>query len=140
MSDANRIVLDHNNTGHHEEGVLDTVATPGMNVVLASDGKFDPGAGVASATLPSIVVENANTGGSIDTVQAVGDVFSYFIPNRGDRINLILLDGQVIVIGDLLKADAAGKFIKTATAPAQFIAEEALSPSGSDGRISGRAL
>lgn len=128
-TDAKRtITLDGNNQIVHEEGVLDTAAFPGMNIVLASDGNFDPGAGVASATLPRIVKEDVlSKGRTVDDEIAIGDIVPMGIPTRGAKMQVLVLSGEDVDKGELLVADSAGKFVTTAAAPAQFEASESSS-------------
>jgi hypothetical protein len=125
---ANTIVLQDG--GVHEEGILDTAASPGMNIVLADDGKFDPGAGVASATLPCIVKESSLEGKTVDDEIAIGALAPYLIPRRGQLVQILIKDAEDLDIGELVKANTAGLFVATATAPAQFRMEEALVASG----------
>lgn len=115
------------------EATLDTAAKPGMNICIAADGKYDPGAGVASAEQIQIVNEDNLVhagGGTVDGTYAIADKASYLIPNIGDEVALLVLDAEVCTIGALFKPNAAGKFVKTATAPAQFMCLETITVSG----------
>lgn len=139
MSTPQMIMLDPGYT--YEEGVLDTVASPGMNIKRASDGKFDPGAPAVEGSVSRIVMEDSLQGKTIDDAYAVGDVVRYGIPKKGERVLLKVLDGETVVIGSLMVANSAGKFIvETSETVAQFEADEAVSPSGSDGFVRARAL
>jgi len=128
-----RTILLCADRGREEDGVLGTAAQPGMNIVLASDGEYDPGAGVASASQINIVTESYNAlnqGKTVDDTIAIGDRASFLSPQTGERVAVLLKSGEAASIGSLLKADSAGLFVVTATAPAQFVAREALTASG----------
>jgi hypothetical protein len=128
-----RTILLRADRGREEEGVLDTAAQPGMNIVLASDGKYDPGAGVASASQINIVTESYNAlnqGKTVDDTIAIGDRASFITPIPGERYAILLKNAEAASVGSLLKADSAGLFVVTASAPAQFVAREALTASG----------
>ncbi len=136
---ANTILLDAAGS-KREEGTLDTVASPGMNIVLASDGNFDPGAGATDATLPRIVVEDSLQGKTVSDAYVVGERVFYMIPRRGDVVNILGLSGQTLNKAVLVEADSAGKFIIGTGASVQFIIEEDAGVLSADKLVAGRAL
>lgn len=123
-----------------EEGTLDTAALPGMNIVLASDGDFDPGAGAADANLSRIVTEDALQGKTVSDTYAVGDKVFYVIPRSGDVINLLGLSGQTLNKATLVEADSAGKFVVGTGTSVQFIIEVDAGTLSADTLVAGRKI
>lgn len=139
MTDANTIMLDGPEV--YEEGILDTAALPGMNIVLGTDGNFDPGADAAEGNISRIVIEDALQGKTVSQTYAIADRVRYIIPRKGQRVAVLVLDGQTVTKGSLLVANAAGKYIvETAEGVATFEAIEAAAPSGSDALVAVRAI
>lgn len=125
----------------YEEASLDAAAYPGQMIVLAADGNYDPGAGVASAPMTNILLEDALQGNTIDTQYSSGDTAPYVTVNRGDRMLILCLSGEDLDVGELVKADSNGKFVATATAPAQFeILEDSGGALAADTHLLARAL
>ena len=143
MGRYNVIRLRTTGVPSYDEAILDTAAAPGMNVVIAADGKYDPGAGVASAEQFNLVTEDYNVlrgGKGVDDAYPVGEPCSIFNPLRGDIVAVLLKQNEDVAIGNLLKADGAGLWVKTATAPAKLCALEALNPTTGNALIRCRVL
>lgn len=105
------IVLKGNSHGHHEEGILDTVATPGMHVQLAADGKYDLSPAAAAELVKQslmVVKEDAYQGKTIDDAYAIGDVVFLYHPQPGDHIHAFVKSGANIAVGDILVAEGGG--------------------------------
>lgn len=77
---------------------------------------------------------------SVTEAVTVGDDVRAFVPEVGCTYNVILADGETIVKGDMLASGGDGTVVEaTATGATPdvvlFVAEEALSPSGANGRL-----
>lgn len=117
---------------------------PGMLVNLDADGEFQllPTAGGAV----SFFIADMNTieQKSVTEALTVGDMAAAFVPEVGCTYNLVLKAGQTIVKGDALTSEANSGLVVKATLTGatpdtvMFVAEEALSPSGANGRIRAR--
>lgn len=118
---------------------------PGMLVELTAGGEWQ-------------VQSTAGAGGDIyiadmdvirqkDVTEALtaGDNHKAFVPEVGRTYNLILTDGENVAKGALLAAAGDGKVVEATSGTATpdvalFAAEEALAPSGADGRIRARYI
>lgn len=105
------IVLKGNSKGHHDEGTLDTVGTPGMHVQLAADGKYD----ISPATLAEcvkdeliILKEDRLQGKTIIEAYAIGDLGFLYFPIPGDHIHAFVKSGADIAVGDKLVQEGGG--------------------------------
>lgn len=117
---------------------------PGMLVNLDADGEFQllpTGGGASSFFIADMnVIEQK----SATEALTIGDMASAFVPEVGCTYNLVLKDGQTIAVGDPLTSEAnTGLVVKATLTGAtpdtvMFVAEEALSPSGANGRIRAR--
>lgn len=116
---------------------------PGMLVELTSGGEWQvhstaQGGGDVLIADMNVIEQKAVT----EALTAGGNAKA-FVPQVGYTYNLILTDGQTIAKGDPLASAGNGKLVAATTGTATpgvtlFIAEEALSPSGADGRIRAR--
>ena len=104
----NRIVLK--GRCHHKEGVADSAISPGMDIAMAPDGKFDPNQAKRGAAAGPVMIakEDGLQGKSIDDAYATADIVFYYMPSSGDEVNLLVKDGQTIAVGDLLIGDGGG--------------------------------
>lgn len=84
--------------GRRAEGRLDTIASPGMNIQMASDGDFDPSSGPGI----QVVMEDGLRGKTVTGAYAVDDVVFFYEPLPGDRFQVLVKDGEVITKGDQL--------------------------------------
>lgn len=117
---------------------------PGMLVALDADGEFElltTGGGASSFFIADMnVVEQK----SATEALTIGDMAKAFVPEVGCTYNLVLKDGETIAKGDPLTSEAASGLVVEATLTGatpdtiMFVAEEALSPSGANGRIRAR--
>lgn len=114
----------------HGEGILDGSALPGMAIVRAADGKYDPGAGTAGAELPIILKEDGLSGRSVTDQYVAGDLGLWFIPENGDRFLVLLKDGGSVVRGEGLEPDSTGKFVASVSNEYQSL--QTVSAVGSD--------
>src|ERR1044072_8253678 len=99
------IVTKGKSYGHHDEGILDTIVSPGMHIQLAADGHYDPSPATAAElvkTNPMIVKEDAYQGKTVNDAYAVGDVVFYYEPIPGDHCLLLVKSGENIAVGDYL--------------------------------------
>jgi hypothetical protein len=126
MSDSNRtIVLKGNAKGHHEEGVLSTVCTPGMHVTLQSNGQYAKSPETSAELVKKgvfIACEDQHQGKTIADAYAIGDIVFLYKPVSGDHVNLFIKSGQNIAVGDLIVAEGGGSgyFIEAAGTEAQY--------------------
>ncbi len=116
---------------------------PGMAVELNGSGEFIVHG--AAGTVDDMLIADMNVIEQKAVTEALtaGDEAKAFVPQTGYTYNIILTDGETITKGDPLASAGNGKFVAAVTGTATpdvtaFIAEESLSPSGSDGRIRAR--
>jgi len=138
MASGNQIVVKEMSPGmQHMEGKLDTAGSPGMRVKMAADGNYDPVTTAGEAGPILILKENALDGKNATTALVAADQVAIHKCLPGDELNVLLTDLQVVAVGDVLTVATTGKYVKKTGTPKQddFIALEALSPSGADGLI-----
>jgi len=148
MSSANTIVLkSQSGEGQHDEKVAVAIVSPGMLLETDSAGKVKAHATASGPHQRLFAKEDALQGKTRTQDYAIGDPVSIHVGLPGDVLDLVLKDGQVIVIGDPVTSNADGKLKKYAAptlAGDDFhiigYAEEALSPSGADGFLSTRLV
>lgn len=147
MTSANVIVLK--GSGKHEEYKAAAALSPGMLLELNSAGKVAFHATASGPHLKLFAKEDTLQGRIRTTAYSTDEVVQVHVAETGDKLDLLLKDGQVIVIGDKLTSNADGKLKKYVAPvdvgtlpPSDFhivgYAEEALSPSGADGFIAVR--
>lgn len=111
--------------GHHFEGRLDTIASPGMAVTMAADGDWDPCVPAQAAALKGglvVLKEDALQGKTIDDAYAVDDVCFLYQVEPGDEINLLVKSGEDIDVGDKLVVEGgtSGLFVEAAGTETKF--------------------
>jgi hypothetical protein len=122
ISGANKIVLK-GDFGQHEEGPLAAIASPGMNVVMTTavdalnrqtrtPGATPVGGTAAGAAAGPITVvkEDPLSGRTINDAYASGENSFFFIPKKGDVIQVLVASGQTILKADGGFAIASGKW------------------------------
>jgi hypothetical protein len=57
---------------------------------------------------PMVVYEDALQGKSVAHSYAIGDKVKVWVPQRGDVVQLLLEDGQSVVIGDFVESNGLG--------------------------------
>ena len=107
--DANTIVLV--GKGHYDEGEADAAILPGIAVALAGDGNWDPTTATEGL---SLALESALNGKTIDDAYADGDRLFIYHPIPGDVVNVLVVSGEDIAVGDRLAVSTGGKFAETA--------------------------
>ena len=145
MTSANTIVLK--GSGKHDEYEAILALSPGMLLEIDTAGKVKPHATASGPHLKLFAKEDTLQGRIRATAYAVADKVMCHYGVSGDSLDLILKDGEVIVIGDAMTSNADGKlkkYVAPAAAADDFhiigYAEEALSPVGADGFISTRLV
>ena len=142
IADKTTIVAQGNSYGHHDEGTLDTVASPGMHIQRASDDHFDKSPATAAELVKSgfkIVKEDALRGMTVDDDYEIGDKVFFYSPFRGDIINILVKSGETVVIGSKLMPEGGGTglWIVAAGTEAQYAFE---SREASGGALGANAL
>jgi len=116
---------------------------PGMLVALDADGEFEllgtSGYGADFYIADMNVAEQKSATDAL----TIGDTASAFIPQVGCTYNLVLADGQDVAVGANLTSGGDGTVVEATVSGAtpdtiMFVAEEALAPSGANGRIRAR--
>ena len=136
MASNRTIVLVGNSGGsHHEEGILDTIASPGMHVQMAADGHWDPSPAAVGELVKSgvwIVKEDRLQGKGVADAYAVGDVAFLYMPLKGDRLNLLVKSGENIAVGDIIETEGGGTglFVEAAGTEASYKAKAVESTGG----------
>jgi len=107
-----------------EERVLDGAASPGQAVVR-SGGKF--AATSVESTLHAILTDKANVlaGNELGAAYADGDNVEAYVPQNGEKIEMILAAGMTVSKDDALFVNSDGYLEKVADGETQFaIADE----------------
>ncbi|MFA5935017.1 MAG: hypothetical protein WC827_03980 [Candidatus Paceibacterota bacterium] len=86
--------------------------TPGHLIELTSAGLVQKHATEDGNVLPMFAIEDALQGNDIDTEYAVSSLVACWIPTRGDIVNAILKDEEVVAIGDFLVSAGNGELKK----------------------------
>lgn len=116
---------------------------PGHLVVLSSGewaGNTTQGGAIGFCIADMNTVEQK----AVTAALTVGDEAVAFVPEVGCTYNLILADGETIAVGDALTSSATAGEVEEATTTGAtvdqvlFIAEEAVTTSGSTARIRAR--
>lgn len=125
-----------------EEYVAVAAITPGNLVEVTSAGKVQKHSTAGGNVLPMIAIEDAMQGKLITGAYAADDQVQVWVPTRGDIANMLLANGETVVIGDFLESDGLGQVRKhvadsagavEAANPIVGVALEAVDMSGSDG-------
>jgi len=117
---------------------------PGMLVALDADGEWElltTGGGASDFYIADM---NTIEQKAVTEALTIGDTASAFVPEVGCTYNIILKDGEDVAVGDPLTSEASSGLVVGATLTGatpdtvMFVAEEALAPSGANGRIRAR--
>jgi hypothetical protein len=136
MAESHRTIVTRGMAkGHHDEGILGTVAIPGMHVTLQADGEYDKSPETAAELVKTqvlIVKEDQLQGKTINDAYAVGDLAFLYTPIPGDHINALIKTGANIAVGDKITPEGGGSglFIEAAGTEAQYRAKARESSSG----------
>ena len=95
-----------------EELEANAAIEPGMLVEYMSTGKVRKHSGKDGHVLPIFALEDELQGKGVKDAYAAGDNVRCWIPRRGDVVNALLEDGQVIAIGDFLVSAGDGHLKK----------------------------
>jgi hypothetical protein len=139
MMAVNTIILKGGN--HQIEVTLDAIASPGMAIELAADGKYDPVASAQAEALKQgiqpVLIEDGLQGKTVDDAYASGDKAQAYQAVAGDHLQVLVKDGETIAVADKLVVEGGGSglFVEAAGSETayQVKALEAVSPSGSNG-------
>lgn len=130
------------------EAIVDAGNTilPGMLVALDANGEWElltTGGGASDFYIADMnVIEQK----SVTEAWTVGQNHKAFVPQVGYTYNLVLKDGEDVAVGAPLTSEAASGLVVEATLTGatpdtvMFVAEEALAPSGANGRIRARYI
>lgn len=83
-----------------EEYAAYAAITPGHLIYLKSDGTVAVHAEEDGNVLPMFAIEDELQGNGVDDAYAAGDRVQVWIPTRGDQVNAILKDEEVVAIGN----------------------------------------
>jgi hypothetical protein len=141
MSNATTIVCK--GRGHFFEGDLATgnLPKPGQAVTLTSAGTYELFNGAADGDRSEmLIVREDELLGKLKTAAYADSSRVYlYAPQPGDEIQVLVLSGENIAIGDkLIPDDGTGKFIETTGSPERepFVALESSGGAlGADGHI-----
>lgn len=112
--------------GLAREAIAKVAIVPGM--LLARDaGEVKPHAVDSGVANLHFAVEDGQTGGTIDTVYAIGDVVHFKTVVPGTTVNALLAAGSAaVVVGDKLVSDGDGTLKKLVAATGGTVVAEAL--------------
>jgi len=99
--------------GRHEEGVADTVITPGMLIALQNESRLIPHDQAGKPAELNFALEDALQGRTIEDDYAEGDLVGYVSCNKGDVVLAWLADGETVEDGDLLVSNGDGRLAKS---------------------------
>jgi len=125
--------------GHHEEGILDTVGTPGMHVQLAADGHWDLSPAAIAELVKgggfAILKEDALQGKTITQAYAIGDLAFLYHPVVGDHLALFVKAAANLVIDDKVVPEGGGTglWVEAAGTEARYFAVALESTAGALG-------
>jgi hypothetical protein len=95
------------------EYTANAAISPGMLVELMSTGKVRAHATSAGNVTPIMfAIEDALQGKGVEDAYAAGDVVRCWIPQRGDEVQALLADEQIVVVGDALMSNGQGLLTK----------------------------
>lgn len=121
--------------GHYDEGEADAAISCGMAVAMAADGNWDP---TTSTVGLSIAVEDALQGKTVNNAYADGDRLFIYHPMPGDVVNVLVVSGTNVAVGDKLAVGSGGKFAETANG--NLIALEGPGALAADALVACRVL
>lgn len=142
---SNTVVVSQDPRGRYFEGVLAAAAKPGTCVKISAT---DLGGGASDTFLSGGVVRTRTVTPGFAGLNLVvcemgllgkTDVDEYpissgvhvYSPLPGDELNLLVLSGETVNVGDRLIFNAAGKLIVSVTGP--YVAQETLGLLAADG-------
>jgi len=102
--------------------------TPGMVIEVNSDEKVQKHSTAGGSLQYKVAREDEYQGKTIDEDYASGDKVSVWTPRRGERGNLILLDGENVSIGDYVESAGDGTIQK-------YIADTEATGTNSSGNV-----
>lgn len=116
---------------------------PGMLTELNASGEFILHATAGTGGDLYIADMNVIEQKTVNDALTPGDTIKCFVPEIGNTYNVVLADGEDVDVGDPLASGGDGTVVAATTGTATpdvtlFIAEEALAPSGANGRIRAR--
>lgn len=125
------IIADPVDGGIQAEAYANAAITPGQVLELLSTGKVQKQS-TAGADLEGIVaIEDYLQGNGVSDDYAADDVVLYRTFKKGQEVNLILADGEAVVIGDELEYALAGEVQAFTSGAKKFTALEAVDASDS---------
>ena len=107
-----KTVILKNYSNVFEEYKASAGITPGMLVELIAAGTIRKHGNAGQTALVMFAIEDALQGKGITEAYVANDICRVWIPQRGDIGNVLLADGETVVIGDLLESDGAGRLRK----------------------------
>lgn len=113
------------NYGHHDEGTADAAISPGECIQLAADGKFDPAHKSKAESIKGdllIATEDALQGKTVADAYASGNKVFFYIPCRGDHVNVLIKSGEDIQVSDniVVEGGGSGLFVEAAGTEAAY--------------------
>lgn len=139
MSKDNTIRLKDYSCVYNEYDAENDGLFPGKLIEVNSNGNVQEHASASGVALPMFALEDELQGKDIDETYAAGDKVNCWIPNRGDEVRAVLVDGENVAEGDFLESDGNGNLQAGSTEPVA-IALEGLDLSGSSAEETTGAL
>jgi len=135
VAEERTIVTKGKSYGHHDEGILDTAAYPGMHIQLAADGHYDPSPQTTAELVKrpfKILKEDSYQGKTVNDQYAVGALGFYYEPLPGDEILALVKAGENIVVADVLiqEGGGTGLFVEAAGTEVAYRLEAQMSSGG----------
>lgn len=119
----------------YDEGRAAAAITPGHLIERESAGTLSVHDTAGGETAVKVAVEDSLQGRTIDDAYAEGELVRYVIPQKGDRLYMILTTAQTIVVGDLLASAGNGTLQAVGSDTPLFEAQEAVTTTGTVARI-----
>jgi hypothetical protein len=95
-----------------EEYAAAASITPGMLLELTSSDTVQAHSAQGRNILPMFALEDELQGNGLEDNYVAGDKVQVWIPNRGDQVYAVLVDGENIAIGDFLESNGDGALRK----------------------------
>lgn len=144
MSARNTIVLQGDLATYHDERRVKSGVTtlrPGHLIEIDAGDVVKPHATAGAAAELLVAKEDGYQGKTIDDLYAAGDPCFFHRCQKGDKVQLILKDGEVATTASFFTSNGDGRVKVASGSDARlFKSAEALSPSGADAFVGAYAV
>lgn len=139
MSSRNTVVLQGDITTYHDERRVkaSTTVKPGQLIEITTGDVVQPHATAGSYAEILVAKEDPLQGRTIDDAYAAAEVVPFHRAQKGDKLQMILKDGQTTALASFLTSNGDGTLkVATSTDERLFKATEIVAASGADAFVS----